>query len=118
MQTFTYDPHTNNLELNAIRVIRQDGTVEEVPLDSRIDQPQPSYLLYWGSKQYVVSVPRLFVGDAVETIHTLTGFNVAYLAAEDSGVSGGAPKNALGEELQPPVPDIGTTKCISGRACR
>ena len=102
VQTFTYDPHTNNLELNAIRVFRGDGTVEEVSLDARVDQPQPSYLLYWGSKQFVVSVPRLDIGDAVEAIYTLTGFNVAYLADGDG--NGSAPRNALGKELEPPVP--------------
>ncbi|MBU0617709.1 MAG: DUF3857 and transglutaminase domain-containing protein, partial [Planctomycetes bacterium] len=99
VQTFTYDPNTNRLELVAIRVYRADGTVEEIPLDGYIDQPQPSWLLYWGSKQFVVQLPRLEVGDAFETITELTGFNVAYLASEDE-----AALNALGEPLKPPVP--------------
>lgn len=99
VQRFTYDPNTNRLELIAIRVYRADGTVEEAPIDSRVDQPQPSWLLYWGSKQFIVQLPRLEVGDALETISELTGFNVAYLANEDEE----AAVNALGEVLKPPV---------------
>ena len=99
VQTFTYDPNTNRLELVAIRVYRADGTVEEIPIDGYVDQPQPSWLLYWGSKQFVVQLPRLEVGDAFETITELTGFNVAYLANEDE-----VAPNALGEPLKPPVP--------------
>jgi hypothetical protein len=99
VQRFTYDPLTNNLELIAIRVYRADGSIEEVALDTRADQPQPSHLLFWGSKQFVVAIPRLEVGDAVETISKLTGFNVAYLTeGEEPAV------NSLGEVLKPPVP--------------
>ena len=97
VQTFTYDPHTNRLELQAIRVYRADGTVEQVALDHYVDQAQPSHLLYWGSKQFVVQLPRLEVGDAVETVTELTGFNVAYLADEDEDL------NSLGVPLRPPV---------------
>ena len=99
VQRFTYDPNTNKLELIAIRVYRADGTVHEIPIDSRVDQPQPSWLLYWGSKQFIVELPRLAVGDALETISVLTGFNVAYLAKEEE-----VAVNALGEPLKPPVP--------------
>jgi hypothetical protein len=98
VQRFTYDPNTNKLELIAIRVYRADGTVEEIPIDSAADQAQPSHLLFWGSKQFVVALPRLDVGDAYETISKLTGFNVAYLADGEDAV------NAFGEPLKPPVP--------------
>ena len=96
VQTFTYDPHTNRLDLIAIRVYRADGEVEEVSLDHLVDQAQPSHALYWGSMQRVAQLPRLAVGDACETVVKLTGFNVAYLANDDE-------LNALGVPLQPPV---------------
>lgn len=99
VQTFTYDPQTNRLDLIAVRVHRADGTVEEVPIDTAIDQPQPSHMLYWGSRQMLVQVPRLEVGDAVETITKLTGFNVAYLADSETLTE----LNAVGEPLNPPV---------------
>lgn len=96
VQTFTYDPHTNRLDLIAVRVYRVDGQIEEVSLDNAVNQAQPSHALYWGSMQYVVQLPRLAVGDAYETVSKLTGFNVAYLANDDE-------LNALGVPLEPPV---------------
>ncbi|MCK4343452.1 MAG: DUF3857 domain-containing transglutaminase family protein [Phycisphaerae bacterium] len=104
-QTFPFDPNTNRLELVAIRVYRADGKVEEVPVDTKVQQPQTSSGMYWGGQQYVVSLPRLAVDDAVETITELTGFNVAYLADGGGGSSGTpAEVNAHGDVLQPPVP--------------
>lgn len=99
VQQFTFDPHTNRLDLIAIRVYRADGSVEEILIDSSVDQPQPSHLLYWGSQQRLVQVPRLAVGDAVETVSVLTGFNVAYLGDGENVEE----LNAYGEPLRPPV---------------
>lgn len=98
-QRFPFDPHTNRLDLIAVRVYRADGQVEDVPVSAAVEQPQPAGAIYWGTRQYVVSVPRLEVGDAVETISAMTGFNVAYLGAEGDA----AEVNALGEPLNPPV---------------
>ncbi|MBN2446968.1 MAG: DUF3857 domain-containing protein [Phycisphaerae bacterium] len=99
VQRFPFDPHTNRLELIAVRVYRGDGTVEELPIAGRVQQPQPAHGIYWGTQQYLVQVPRLAVGGAVETITEMTGFNVAYLADDGDGEV-----NALGEVLKPPVP--------------
>lgn len=99
VQRFPFDPHTNRLELVAIRVYRADGEVEEVSVEQRAEQPQPAWGIFWPTSQYSLGLPRLFVGDAVETITEMTGFNVAYLA--DDGFDN---RNALGEPLQPPVP--------------
>jgi hypothetical protein len=104
VQVFPFDPHTNRLELVAVRVYRKDGGVEDVALDTKVEQAQPSWGVYWGTRQYLVSVPRLSVGDAVETISEMTGFNVAYLAAgEASGGSDEVQLNAYGRPLEPPV---------------
>lgn len=102
VQVFPFDPHTNRLDLVAVRVYRANGTVEEVPLDPKVEQPQPAWGVFWGTRQYLVTVPRLAVGDAVETSSAMTGFNVAYLAASDPSPS--AELNAVGEVLTPPVP--------------
>jgi hypothetical protein len=100
VQRFGYEPNTNKLAVIAVRVYRADGAVEEIPLETRVDQPQPSHLLYWGHRQTVVALPRLEVGDAFETITVLTGFNVAYLLdGEEEPLT-----NAYGEVLRPPVP--------------
>ncbi len=113
-QRFPFDPHTNRMDVAAVRVLREKGEVIDVPLDRMVRQPQPAGAIYWGTEQYVVSLPRLEVGDAVETISTMTGFNVAYLAEEGTGIreqgtegDARAPDtaelNAFGEPLEPPV---------------
>jgi hypothetical protein len=107
VQRFPYDPYTNRLELIAIRIYREDGKIEEVPLETPVQQPQPASGIFWPTEQYLISLPRLAVGDAVESVSKLTGFNVAYLAApggEAAGSDGGEELNALGQPLKPPVP--------------
>jgi hypothetical protein len=112
VQRFDYDPTTNRLEVHAVRIHRADGTVEEVPLAHAVDQPTPQWGIYWGQRQMLVSVPRLNVGDAVETVSIKTGFNVAYLAGEgehggggSSGGSSGGPAVGSGSPaLEPPMP--------------
>jgi hypothetical protein len=99
VQRFGYEPNTNKLDMVAVRVYRADGSLEEVPIESCVDQPEPSYLLYWGNRQTIAALPRLAVGDAFETISVLTGFNVAYLADDEQPAV-----NAYGEVLRPPVP--------------
>jgi len=116
VQVFPFDPNTNRLDLIAVRVYRADGTVQELPLETKVQQPQPAWGVFWGTQQYLVSVPHLEVGDAVETISAMTGFNVAYLAEQVGEAAGGQPRkptpgthpdselNAKGEVLKPPVP--------------
>ncbi len=134
VQRLPFDPHTNRLEVVAIRVYRAGGEVEEVPAPSQTKQPQTASGIFWPTDQYLVTVPGLAVGDAVETITEMTGFNVAYLAnpAEDmaaqsrghatglnpatrqqgneaTGQTSGTPAesnelNAYGKPLKPPVP--------------
>ncbi len=130
VQVFPFDPHTNRLELVTVRVYRGNGGVEEVPLDTKVEQPQAAGSIFWGTQQYLVQVPRLTVGDAVETITEMTGFNVAYLADSEDAAPDQSPerkragseepnpvrqpvasapgsdsteRNALGEVLKPPV---------------
>ena len=97
VQRFPFDPHTNRLDLVAVRVYRADGAVEDIPFDHTPKQPQTAWGIFWPTDQYLIEVPRLAVGDAVETITEMTGFNVAYLAAEQE-------RNAYGVVLEPPVP--------------
>ena len=99
VQVFPFDPNTNRLDLVAVRVYRADGTVDEISLDNPVLQPQAAGSIFWGTKQYLITAPRLTVGDAVETITDMTGFNVAYLA--DSVPD---EPNFFGEPLKPPVP--------------
>lgn len=79
VQRFSFDPTTNRIALKVVRVYRANGSVETVPVETAAVQPQPQWGIFWGNQNLVVSVPRLEVGDAVETVLEKTGFNVAYL---------------------------------------
>lgn len=102
VQRFDFDPTTNRLEVKAVRVYRADGTVEEVPVASATIQPQPQWGIFWASNNVLVGIPRLNVGDSVETVIVKTGFNVAYLG--DAPAGGAAAFGATVSELVPPMP--------------
>lgn len=122
VQRFGFDPTTNDMNIEAVRVIRADGGIEDVPVETVVEQPEPQWGIFWGSRQLIIGVPRLEVGDAVETRTVKTGFNVAYLSAADgslpaarddgygagtgmrSGDRSGAASPASGRSLEPPMP--------------
>jgi hypothetical protein len=95
VRRFPFDPTTNRLTINAVRVYRADGSVEELDVSKAVRQPSTAGTIFWGEQQYLLDVPRLHVGDALETLYTKVGFNVAYLAAGEGGD---------GPALEPPMP--------------
>jgi hypothetical protein len=119
-----YDPATNRIAIRSIRVHRKDGSTEDVDRSGMCTQPAPQWMIYWGNRQHVLSLPRLEVGDSVEIRTSKTGFNIAYLEEDgphsgttssphsgpyDAGPDGGGeapagPVGAEGEPLQPPMP--------------
>lgn len=93
-----FDPDTYRVTIVGVRVHREDGTVEDVDLDTLITQPAPQHMIYWGNQQHVLPLPRLAIGDTLEIRTSKIGFNIAYLA--DGGTSGGSG----GSCLEPPMP--------------
>lgn len=102
VERFDFDPHTNRLDVQRAAIHRRGGGVETIDVSGLAPLPAPQSSIFWGAQRYLVSMPCLQVGDAIETVSVLTGFNVAYLgeATEPSG----AARNARGEVLEPPVP--------------
>ncbi|MBI5865297.1 MAG: DUF3857 domain-containing protein [Planctomycetes bacterium] len=95
---FDFDPTTNRLSVPLVRVHRDDGAVEQIDTAAAAEQPAPQWGIYWGSRQRLIGLPRLVVGDAVESVSVKTGYNVAYLADE------GAAGDETGADLVPPMP--------------
>lgn len=100
VQRFNFDPTTNRFALNSVRVLRGDGRVDEVDVSAAAVQPEPQWGIFWANRRVALALPRLEVGDAVETVHTKTGYNVAYLG--DGAARGGRTEGAA--ELEPPMP--------------
>ncbi len=92
-----FDPDTNRVAIRRVAIHRADGTIDEVPLTNVIGQPTTQSMIYWGGEQYLLSIPRLSVGDALEIRLSKIGFNIAYL--DNSGASVLDPSG-----LQPPMP--------------
>lgn len=94
-----FDPDTYRVTITSVRIHRKAGEIEDVPVADIITQPARQHMIYWGNLQYVLSIPRLEIGDCLEIRISKTGFNIAYLSGPGPGGGGG------GEEtLQPPMP--------------
>jgi len=78
-----FDPASNVVVVESLRVIRADGTVEVLDT-SGVDLPQPQWAIYWGAQMKLLPVPRLQPGDAVEVKSYMKGFLIAYLGEQDS----------------------------------
>ncbi len=75
-----YDPASSFAEIRSIETIR-NGKREKLPAESVLDLPQPQFMIYWGPRMKLASVPRLNPGDTVEINTYSKGFVIAYLAA-------------------------------------
>lgn len=80
---FDYDPASSFAEVKELTVFRKDGSVEQVPPGRIHDLPQPQYMIYWGPRMKLCSIPKLNPGDAVEIRTYSKGFVIAYLGGTD-----------------------------------
>jgi hypothetical protein len=95
---YSIDPDTNRFAIRSVRIHRADGGVEESSLEGIVTQPTRQGSIFWGGTQYLLSLPKLEPGDALEIRTSKIGFNIAYL-------TDGAPAPALsGDGLTPPMP--------------
>ncbi len=85
---FDYDPQSNVVDVRRVRILRADGSVREVALESVVDLPQPQRAIYWGARMKLVRVPRLAPGDALEVVTYKKGFMIAYLGDDDKQATG------------------------------
>jgi hypothetical protein len=97
VQRFDYDPDTYRVAIKEVRVHREDGSTDDVPVHSLNSRPSPASMIYWGNEQMLLQLPRLEVGDALEIVESKTGFNIAYL----NNSSGGGMDTS---GLNPPMP--------------
>jgi Domain of Unknown Function with PDB structure (DUF3857)/Transglutaminase-like superfamily len=82
---FDYDPASNYVRVESIRVFRKGGAIETIAPSAVKDFYAPAYMIYWGARMLLAELPRLEVGDAVEVRSYKKGFEIAYLGAEGEG---------------------------------
>jgi hypothetical protein len=85
---FDYDPASNFINVESVRIFRKGGAVETVDLSMLRDLFAPASMIYWGARMKLLGLPRLEVGDAVEVKTYKKGFEIAYL--DDAGDASGA----------------------------
>ena len=85
VQRFNYDPASNFIRVESIRIFRTDGSIEQVDTSTMRDLFAPAYMIYWGARMKIIGLPRLEIGDAVEIKTYKKGFEIAYLAGEFDG---------------------------------
>jgi len=84
---FNYDPASNFIRIESVRIFRKDKTVEVVDVSTARDLYAPAYMIYWGARMKLLGLPRLEIGDAVEIMTYKKGFEIAYL--KEGSESGG-----------------------------
>lgn len=76
---FDYDPASNIIDIQKVRILRADGKIENLDVTKYLDLPQPQWAIIWGARMKVFPLPRLFAGDAIEYEYYKKGFMIAYL---------------------------------------
>ncbi len=79
---YDYDPLTATAEFKSVRIIRKDGTIENVSIAGEMDYPAPARAIYWGARQKMMNIGRLEPGDMVEYQIFKKGFTYALLTDE------------------------------------
>ncbi len=82
-QRFDYDPASNMISIQRVRVHHADSSFTEIDPQRFVDCFAPAYMIYWGGRMKLLTLPRLAVGDAVELRTYKKGFQIAYLAQVD-----------------------------------
>ena len=80
---FDYDPQSAYIRIEKIIIYRSTGKIDTVGANQQFDYPAPARAIYWGARQKMAEVGRLYVGDAVEYVTFKKGYSYALLLEED-----------------------------------
>lgn len=87
---YDYDPLTAFAEFKFVKIIREDGSVEDIDVSKAYDYTAPARMIYWGARQIMIEVGRLNRGDIVDYEISKRGFTYALLSGsllEEGGES-------------------------------
>lgn len=78
-----YYPLYQSIKFVKARLIKKDGIIKEVPLDEVMDVPSPTGTIFWGSRQKVLTLSDLEIGDAIEYQTEKIGTEMVILSPYD-----------------------------------
>ncbi len=78
--TYDYDPLTAFAEFRSVTIYRANGDVLNLDVTKACDYAAPARAIYWGARQIMIEVGRLYPGDMVEYQIAKKGFTYALLA--------------------------------------
>ena len=76
---FDYDPLSAYVDIKKVVIYRKNGDVKHLDVETVMDYPAPAHMIYWGARQKMIEVGRLYPGDAVEVFMFRKGFTYALL---------------------------------------
>lgn len=78
-----YDPLSASVEIREVTVYRKNGAIEKADLSQIRDYPAPARAIYWGARQKMLEIGRLYPGDALEVKLFRKGFTYALLGGTE-----------------------------------
>ncbi|MBP3426323.1 MAG: DUF3857 and transglutaminase domain-containing protein [Rikenellaceae bacterium] len=76
---YDYDPLTAFAEFTEVTIYRADGSVENIDTATAVDYAAPARQIYWGARQIMIEVGRLYPGDVLDYRISKRGFTYALL---------------------------------------
>lgn len=80
---YDYDPLTADAEFRYATIYRANGDVINLDVTQACDYVAPARAIYWGARQIMLEIGRLYPGDRVEYEIHKKGFTYALLASEE-----------------------------------
>ncbi|SEF53139.1 DUF3857 domain-containing protein [Parabacteroides chinchillae] len=80
---YDYDPLTAFAEFRYVTIYRTNGDVINLDITQACDYAAPARAIYWGARQIMMEVGRLYPGDIIEYKIAKKGFTYALLAGDD-----------------------------------
>ncbi|HPE87551.1 MAG TPA: DUF3857 and transglutaminase domain-containing protein [Bacteroidales bacterium] len=80
---YGYDPLSAYVDIKMVKVHHSDGRTTDFDVTQVIDYPAPARAIYWGAREKMLEIGRLYPGDAVEVVFFKKGYTYALLAGEE-----------------------------------
>ncbi|MEA1986265.1 MAG: DUF3857 and transglutaminase domain-containing protein [Candidatus Marinimicrobia bacterium] len=80
---YRYEPLSAFIEFRKATIYKKSGKIIDIDTKNAYDYPAPAGTILWGSRELMIAIGRLEVGDAVEIKYYKKGFTYALLDEND-----------------------------------